>query len=124
MFIGMVKETSKDKIWSKGPNKSSKGQGNPIQVWFTWSGKISYNTHIPDELRRQLDKKCERCIFTSYNEQHKEYKLYNPITKKVVVSRDIKFIEDKCWSGPSDIHQEERSDMPDLPTKLPRLEVQ
>ena len=41
-----------------------------------------------------------------------------------MVSRDIKLLEDKCWSGPSDIHQEERSDMPDLPTKLPRLEVQ
>ena len=41
-----------------------------------------------------------------------------------MVSRDVKFIEDKCWSDPSNIQQEERSDLPDLPIKLPRLEVQ
>ena len=38
--------------------------------------------------------------------------------------RDIKFIKDKCWSDPLDIQQEEISDLPDLPIKLPRLEVQ
>ena len=46
----------------------------------------------------KLDKKSERCIFTGYSEQHKAYKLYNPATKKVVVRRDVKFNEDKCWS--------------------------
>ena len=44
MFIGMVKETSKDKKWSKGSKESAEGQGKAIQAWFTWSGKISYNT--------------------------------------------------------------------------------
>ena len=43
MFLGMVKETSKDKKWSKGSKESAEGQGKAIQVWFTWSGKISYN---------------------------------------------------------------------------------
>ena len=80
--------------------------------------------HILDELRRKLDKKSERYIFTGYSEQHKEYKLYNPITKNLVVRRDIKFIEDKCWSHPLDIQHEDHSYQPDLPIKLPRLEVQ
>ena len=43
MFLGMVKETSKDKKWSKGSKESTEGQGKAIRVWFTWSGKISYN---------------------------------------------------------------------------------
>ena len=80
--------------------------------------------HIPGELIRNLDKENERCICTSYSEQHKAYKLYNPATKKVVVSRDVKFIEDKCWSDPSHTQHEERSYKPDLPIRLPRLEVQ
>ena len=80
--------------------------------------------HIPDELRRKLDKKSESCIFTGYNEQHKAYKLYNPVTKKLVVRRDVNLIEDKCWSDPSDIQHEERSHQPDIPITLPRLEVQ
>ena len=41
-----------------------------------------------------------------------------------MVSRDINFIEDKCWSDPSDIQHEERSYQPDLPIRIPRLEVQ
>ena len=80
--------------------------------------------HIPDELKRNIDKKSEHCIFTGYSEQHKEYKLYNPVTKKLVVRKDVNFIEDKCWSDPLDIQQEERSDLPDLPIRLPILEVQ
>ena len=57
-------------------------------------GSIAF-AHIRDELGRKLDKKSECCIFTSYSEQHKAYKLYNPVTKNIVVSRDVMFIEDK-----------------------------
>ena len=32
MFMGMVKETSKDKKWSKGSKESAEGQGKAIQV--------------------------------------------------------------------------------------------
>ena len=28
-------------------------------------------SHVPDKIRRNLDKKSERCIFTGYSEQHK-----------------------------------------------------
>ena len=86
-------------------------------------GSVSF-AHMLDELRRKLDKKSKRCIFTSYSEQHKAYKLYNLVTKKVVVSRDVKFIEDKCWSDPSDIQQQESVDMLYLCIRNPILEVQ
>ena len=85
-------------------------------------GSIAF-AHIADELKRKLDKKNERCIFTGYSEQQKAYKLYNPITKKVVVTRDVKFIEDKCSSDPSDIQQEERLDLLDLLITFPILDV-
>ena len=32
MFLGMVKETSKDKKWSKASKESAEGQGKAIQV--------------------------------------------------------------------------------------------
>ena len=31
MFVGMIKETSKDKKWSIGSNESAAGQGKAIQ---------------------------------------------------------------------------------------------
>ena len=40
-----------------------------------------------------------------------------------MVSRDVKFLEDKYWSDPSDIQRQEISYLLDLPTRLPRLEV-
>ena len=53
-------------------------------------------SHVPDELKRKTDKKSERCIFTGYSEQHKVYKLYNLVTKKIMVRRDVNFLQYKC----------------------------
>lgn len=35
--------------------------------------------------------------------QSKAYKLYNPITKKIVVSRDVIYDEKKIWSWKNNI---------------------
>ena len=48
-------------------------------------GCVSY-AHVPDELRRKLDKKGHKCIFIGYSEDTKTYKLYDPITRKVIIS--------------------------------------
>ena len=47
-----------------------------------------------------MDKKSERCIFTSYSDQHKGYKLYNPITKNIVVTKrcEIPWTQMLEWS--------------------------
>jgi hypothetical protein len=60
-------------------------------------GCIAY-THIPSELRKKLDDISEKCIFTRYNETSKPYKLYNSISKKLILSRDGKFMENKLWN--------------------------
>jgi len=90
-------------------------------------GSIAF-AHTPTELWKNLDKRIEKCIFTSYSEQHKSYKLYNPVTKKVVVRRDVKFMEDKCWSdsvnASTDSPQAINFKLPTLPFSLPRLQVQ
>ena len=109
--------TFKDKI----PKEAWSGTKTSVAHLIIFNSVVF--THIPDELRRKLDKKSECCIFTGYSEQHKAYKLYNPVTKQLVVSRDVKFIEDKCWSDPSDIHHEDHSSHRDLPIRVPILEV-
>jgi hypothetical protein len=62
---------------------------------------VSY-AHVPKELRRKLDDRSEKCIFLGYNDQSKAYKLYNPVTKKVIISRDVEFKEDEAWDGSID----------------------
>ncbi|GKU96896.1 hypothetical protein SLEP1_g10077 [Rubroshorea leprosula] len=59
-------------------------------------GCVTY-AHVPDQKRKKLDNKGEKCIFLSVGNQSKAYKLYNPSTKKTVISRDVVFDEEQIW---------------------------
>jgi hypothetical protein len=52
-------------------------------------------TKIPDARRIKLDDKSEKCIFLRYSDRRMRYKMYNPISKKVIMSKDVIFEEDK-----------------------------
>jgi len=60
-----------------------------------------------------------------YSEQQKYYNLYNPITKRVVVRSDVKFMEDKCWSHSANTSAENPQavtlDLPAHSPDMPRL---
>ena len=60
-------------------------------------GSIAY-AHVPDQRRSKLDDKSEKLVFIGYDKRSKGYKLYNPITKKIVVSRDVRFNEEEAWN--------------------------
>jgi hypothetical protein len=51
--------------------------------------------YVPKENRSKLDNKSEKCIFISYKDGIKGYKLWNPLTKKIIYSRDVVFREVK-----------------------------
>ena len=42
-----------------------------------------------------MDSKFEKCIFIGYKDGLKGYKLWNPVTRKVVYNRDVVFREVK-----------------------------
>ncbi|KAI5317390.1 hypothetical protein L3X38_037097 [Prunus dulcis] len=75
----------------------------------TWSGMkpsvdyfkvfvcIAY-LHIPDEKRKKLDDKSENCIFLGVSEAVKVYRMYNLVTKKIVISNDVIFAEETMWN--------------------------
>ena len=52
---------------------------------------------MPEPNRKKLDDYGEKYIFIGYSKDPKTYKLYNPLTNKVVVSRDSIFNEDESW---------------------------
>jgi hypothetical protein len=53
-------------------------------------------------MRRKLDDKSERCIFVGYSEESRAYRLYNPITKKYVINKDVEFKGREEWDGSID----------------------
>ena len=76
---------SPDEIWSGGsPNlKFLRIFGSPALV------------HIPKEKRRKLDPKSVECIMVGYSSESKAYRLFNPQTENVIISRDVVFLEKK-----------------------------
>ncbi|KAL1220953.1 Retrovirus-related Pol polyprotein from transposon TNT 1-94 [Cardamine amara subsp. amara] len=59
-------------------------------------GCICY-VHVPDALRNKLEPKSVKCMFIGYSTTQKGYKCYNPPTKRMYVSREVKFVEEKGY---------------------------
>ena len=76
----------------------------PEHVW-KGGNKISYDylrvlgcrifIHIPGDERAKLDKNTKECIFLGYGISEYRYRLWDPIQRKIVWSRDVVFCEDK-----------------------------
>lgn len=57
---------------------------------------IAYS-YMSDQKRTKHDDKAEKCVFLSISNTSKAYKLYNLITKKVIISQDVVFVKQKFW---------------------------
>ncbi|KAL5787638.1 hypothetical protein ACOSP7_004587 [Xanthoceras sorbifolium] len=53
--------------------------------------------YIPNEKRKKLNDEGVKCIFLGVSEESKAYRLYNPVTKKILISRDVIFDEEQAW---------------------------
>jgi hypothetical protein len=59
-------------------------------------GSVGY-AHVPDQRRNKLNDKSMKLVFIGYGERSKAYKLYNPIEKKLISSRDVYINEQSGW---------------------------
>jgi hypothetical protein len=64
-------------------------------------GSVAY-AEIQEEKRTKIEDKSQKYILLGYGENSHGYKLYNPMTKKVIMSRDVKFDEEQGWSWNSE----------------------
>ena len=64
-------------------------------------GCVCYQ-HVPQGERQKLDPKSREGIFVGYPEGTKGYKLYDPVKKKFVRSRDVIFYENKFYYATSE----------------------
>ena len=91
-------------ILNRCPTKSVLNM-TPEEAWSNYKpdvgtfrvfGCIAY-AHVPAEKRKKFDDKCVKCIFIGYSNITKGYKLFNPATNEVIVSRDVEFNETEAW---------------------------
>lgn len=87
-----VKKITPQEAWS-----GVKPSVQHLRVW----GCIAH-VHIPDAKRGKLDDKSFPCIMLGVSDESKGYRLFDPKTKRVVVSKDVIFEEEKSWDwGPN-----------------------
>ena len=54
-------------------------------------------THVPQIKRDKLDKKTEPGIFIGYSTLSKAYGIFQPQSGKILISRNVVFMEDEAW---------------------------
>ena len=82
-----VKNKTPEEAWS---------DVKPSVEYFRVFGCVSH-VHVPDRKRTKLDRKSTSCVLLGVSEESKAYRLYDPISHKIIVSRDVVFEEDKSW---------------------------
>lgn len=90
-----VRNMTPEEAWS-----GSKPSVEHFRVW----GCLSH-VHVSDSKRIKLDAKSLKCILLGISEESKAYRLFDPVSQKIVVSRDVIFEEDKSWDW-DDTHNE------------------
>jgi len=68
----------------------------PTAKHFRVFGCISY-AYIPNAKRTKLTSKSLLCVLLGVSEESKAYRLYDHTSKRIVVSRDVIFKEEKQW---------------------------
>jgi hypothetical protein len=56
------------------------------------------HVHVPEAKRTKLDNKSFVCVLLGVSEESKGYRLYDPIAKKIIISRDVIFEKARQWN--------------------------
>jgi hypothetical protein len=88
-----VKDMTPEEAWS--------GQ-KPFVHHFRVFGCLAH-VHVHDVHRKKLDSKSITCVNLGVSEESKAYKVYDPVSDKVFISRDVVFDESKGWNWQSNI---------------------
>ena len=72
---------------------------NHLSIILEFLNRYRYK-HVPDARRNKLDDKCETMTLVGY-QRTRAYRLYNPITRKIMISRDIVIDENESWNWTS-----------------------
>jgi hypothetical protein len=73
---------------------------NHLLLIFEYLG-VSY-AHVPDNKRTKLDSKSLKCVLLGISKESKAYRLYDPLSQKIIISRDVIFKEEDSWTWSED----------------------
>ncbi|UYV77601.1 hypothetical protein LAZ67_15001684 [Cordylochernes scorpioides] len=91
------------------------GNSTPYEIWYKRKPSILHlktfgcnaYVHIPKDNRKKLDRKSIRTFFVGYTETNKNYRMWDPIARKIIISRDVIFTEANTSENIQDNQQEQ-----------------
>lgn len=110
-------------IRNRCPTKSLKGK-IPYELWFNKRVNINHmkvfgcKAYVLDKTvkRSKLDNRSHEGILTGYSDECKGYRVYIPTLRKVIISRDVVFIEntDKLKVNNENSHNKNDNKVPEI----------
>jgi transposase InsO family protein len=122
--IELWAEASNTAVYIKNRVVSRSREGKtPYELWKGIKPNFSHlrvfgadaYVHVPKDERTKFDPKAIKCIHVGYCETQKAFRLWDPATRKVRISRDVLFNEERfcsisresCFSNPPLVYPEE-----------------
>nr|GMD60386.1 Retrovirus-related Pol polyprotein from transposon TNT 1-94 [Ipomoea batatas] len=108
------------------PTKVVDGK-TPFEAWYSYKPQVKNLkvfgclcfTHVPQIKRHKLDKGVEPDIFVAYSLTSNAYRVFQLDTRRILISRDVSFMENDKWSWnnaeiqqPNDMNHDELIDDP------------
>ncbi|GJZ91815.1 retrovirus-related pol polyprotein from transposon TNT 1-94 [Tanacetum coccineum] len=104
------------KLVDETPQESWSGV-KPTVSHFKVFGSVAY-ADIPDQTQRKLDDKSKMYVFIGYDERTKAFRLYDPVEKKVTISRDVYVNEESTWDWSNNKNNEHDAREVSIPVAL------
>ena len=91
-------------VLNRSPTLAVKGM-TPEEAWSGEKPSVEHfrvfgcvgHADIPDAKRTKLEGKSVKCVLLGVSDESKGYKLYDPASRKVLISWDVIFEEEKQW---------------------------
>lgn len=89
-------------LMNRSGSSSEQGRKTPYELWMKRKPDLKHLrifgteafVNIPKQMTKKLDMRAKRMILVGYEGESSNYRLYDPATKKVTVSRDVEFKEE------------------------------
>lgn len=92
-------------VHNRVPTRAVAGR-TPYEAWCGRKPGVSHLrafgclafAHVPATGRGKLDLRARKCVFLGYEPDRKAYRLWDIDARKIIVSRDVDFWEDRVWT--------------------------
>ncbi|GAA0173654.1 hypothetical protein LIER_41565 [Lithospermum erythrorhizon] len=114
-----VTSADMSKLWHQRCPTLAVKDMTPYEAWSGMKPSVDHfrvwgclaHVHMPKIGRSKLDDRSSTCIFLGVSEGTKGYRLMDTNAKRIVISRDVVFKEDKCWKWGDDYKEHVTTDL-------------